>query len=334
MLSSGNGRHRRPRPTPAAVVTVATAAATGAGIALPLLGAGSAQAATASTWDKVAICETGGLWSADTGDGFFGGLAITQDTWDQYGGDTYAKRPDLATRAQQITIAENVLRDLGPNAWPGCEGDTGLLTDTGLPGVDPGDTSTPVPDPSGPTGIQPSPTTPTTDPGTPPSATVPGGPGIPTTPVATPPTTSPGGTPPSASAPGTPTAPATPVTPDPTGTGSGRHAKPYAPTDEELLAADQASRTEVYSTTDPDSVHSGTKSGKGDTAGVSGSSGASGSNRTSGQENYTVGIGDSLAGIAVARHVDGGWHQLFETNHKVIGDDPNLIKPGQILNLG
>jgi resuscitation-promoting factor RpfA len=327
MLSSGNGRHRRPRPTPAAVVTVATAAATGAGIALPLLGAGAAQAADAGTWDKVAVCETGGNWTAHTGNGFYGGLAITKDTWDQYGGDTYAKRPDLATRAQQIVVAEQVLTALGPNAWPGCETGTGLLTDSAPPDVNP--TSTPVPDPSGPTGIQPSPTAPatdpttdpTTDPATPttpstPTTPVTGTPADPGTPTGTPTTTAPPTTP---VKPGTPVAgtPAAPGTTDPTD-GSGRHARPYSPTDEQLAAADQATRTEVYSTT------GGPKG-----AGSQGSQTA-----TDGRHAYKVGLGDSLSSIATAHHVDGGWRGLYATNHKLIGDDPNLIKPGQTINLG
>ena len=331
MLSTGNGRHRRPRQTPAAVVTVATVTATGAGIVLPLLGAGSAQAATAGTWNKVAVCETGGQWTANTGNGFYGGLAITQATWDQYGGDAYAKRPDLASRAQQITVAEKILNALGANAWPGCEITTGLLTDIVPPDVDPSSTATPVPDPSGPTGIQPSPTgTPTGTPSgtatTPPSSTTPGDP---TTPVADTPTTPVTGTPSTPPASTTPGDPTTPVTTTPTdpATGSGRHAKPYSPTDEELLAVDQATRTEIFSNT-------GTGTGTGNTADNGDTSGTSGSTPASGPAHYTVGSGDSLSGIATAHHVDGGWHQLFEINRKVIGDDPNIIKPGQIINLG
>ncbi|MYS23684.1 hypothetical protein GA0115240_154821, partial [Streptomyces sp. DvalAA-14] len=50
--------------------------------------------------------------------------------------------------------------------------------------------------------------------------------------------------------------------------------------------------------------------------------------------HYTVGAGDSLIGIADATHIDGGWHHLYDVNHQAIGDNPNLIKPGQILNLG
>ncbi|SCD70610.1 Transglycosylase-like domain-containing protein, partial [Streptomyces sp. DvalAA-14] len=106
---------------------MATAAATGAGIALPLFGAATAHAADQTTWDRVAFCETGGSWHSDTGNGFYGGLAITQDTWDQYGGDAYAQRPDLASEADQIAVAETMLTELGPGAWPGCEEGTGLL---------------------------------------------------------------------------------------------------------------------------------------------------------------------------------------------------------------
>jgi LysM repeat protein len=399
MLSSGNGRHRRPRPTPAAVVTVATAAATGAGIAIPLLGATVAQAADNGTWDKVAVCETGGLWSANTGNGFYGGLAITQATWDQYGGDAYAPRPDLASRAQQITVAEKILADLGPDAWPGCETGTGLADDRGTPDVDPGTPSaTPtlpgmplptlpdVPVPTGfPTGVpgaSGSPSAGATTPATPSagsddsdgsgtsggsddtsgsgggngsdatggstgstdttgtggSNTDPGGPlvtspaqGDPSAPTGTPgapSATSPSSTPPSAATPSGGAA-----TPSGPSAGSGRHAKPYSPTDEQLAAADRASRTELYSVTGKDDpgtsgrTDTGTP-GNGDNANKGDKSGTSPAN------GYTVDLGDTLSSIAAGHHVDGGWRALYDTNRQVIGADPNLIKPGQILNLG
>lgn len=126
-LSSGNGRHRRPRQAPAFLVT---AGMTGAGIAIPLLGATGAHAADASTWDRVADCESGGLWSADHDNGHYGGLQLTKETWEQYGGTAYAERPDLASRDQQITVGEKILRDKGPDAWPTCAGDAGLTKDS------------------------------------------------------------------------------------------------------------------------------------------------------------------------------------------------------------
>ncbi|MFD1832634.1 transglycosylase family protein [Streptomyces desertarenae] len=113
---------------------------TGAGIAMPLLGASGAQAADLDTWDKVAQCESGGLWSADTGNGYYGGLQLTQETWEQYGGTAYAERPDLASRSQQIAVAEKILADQGPDAWPSCGINAGLRHDTTgeAPAIDPG----------------------------------------------------------------------------------------------------------------------------------------------------------------------------------------------------
>ncbi|WP_143665945.1 transglycosylase family protein, partial [Streptomyces griseus] len=69
-MGSANGRHRRPRQAPAIVVA---AGVTGSAIAIPLLGASGAHAAEASTWDRVAECESGGMWSADLGNGYYGG---------------------------------------------------------------------------------------------------------------------------------------------------------------------------------------------------------------------------------------------------------------------
>ncbi|MEE1938542.1 transglycosylase family protein [Streptomyces sp. TRM 70361] len=126
-MLSGTGKHRRPRQAPAAFVT---AGMTGAGIAIPLLGASGAQAADLDTWDRVAQCESDGLWSADTGNGYYGGLQLTQKLWKEYGGLSYADRPDLASRSQQIAIAEKILADRGPEAWPGCGINAGLRYDT------------------------------------------------------------------------------------------------------------------------------------------------------------------------------------------------------------
>ncbi|MGW4651910.1 LysM peptidoglycan-binding domain-containing protein [Kitasatospora sp. NPDC004289] len=98
---------------------------------LPFAGlatATSASAATTSTWDKVAQCESSGDWSANTGNGFYGGLQFTPSTWAEFGGTQYAPSADQATRAQQIDIAENVLAVQGPGAWPVCSGVAGLTS--------------------------------------------------------------------------------------------------------------------------------------------------------------------------------------------------------------
>ncbi|MEV6053179.1 transglycosylase family protein [Streptomyces sp. NPDC052107] len=117
MLFSGKGKHRRPSK---AVRAITLAGVTGAAVAAPLMAAGNASAATASEWDKVAQCESGGNWSINTGNGFYGGLQFTNSTWAAYGGTAYAARADLATKAQQIAIAEKVLAGQGKGAWPVC----------------------------------------------------------------------------------------------------------------------------------------------------------------------------------------------------------------------
>ncbi|GFM96267.1 hypothetical protein Sfulv_10780 [Streptomyces fulvorobeus] len=71
-------------------------------------------------WDCVAACESGGDWQANTGNGFYGGLQFRQSTWEAYGGTDYAARADLATRKEQILVAEKVLEAQGWGAWPHC----------------------------------------------------------------------------------------------------------------------------------------------------------------------------------------------------------------------
>ncbi|MFJ3906743.1 transglycosylase family protein [Streptomyces sp. NPDC090025] len=77
-------------------------------------------------WGCVAACESDGDWRANTGNGFYGGLQFWQPTWDEFGGRRYARRADLATRAQQIMVAEDVLRVQGWSAWPVCARRYGL----------------------------------------------------------------------------------------------------------------------------------------------------------------------------------------------------------------
>ncbi|WP_380280416.1 transglycosylase family protein [Kitasatospora purpeofusca] len=97
--------------------------------ALPVAGlvtATSASAASVSTWDAVAQCESGGNWAINTGNGFYGGLQFTSSTWAAFGGTAYAPQANLATKAQQISVAEKVLASQGPGAWPVCSVKAGL----------------------------------------------------------------------------------------------------------------------------------------------------------------------------------------------------------------
>ncbi|WP_121747463.1 transglycosylase family protein [Streptomyces sp. E2N166] len=117
MLFSGKGKHRRPSK---ATRVIAVAGVTGAAVAAPLMAAGNASAATASEWDAVAQCESGGNWSINTGNGYYGGLQFSASTWAGYGGTQYAATADQASKAQQIEIAEKVLAGQGKGAWPVC----------------------------------------------------------------------------------------------------------------------------------------------------------------------------------------------------------------------
>lgn len=96
--------------------------------ALTVGGGSPASAATNDTWNKVAACESSGNWAINTGNGYYGGLQFTQSTWEAYGGLAYARRADLATRAQQILVAEKVLASQGPGAWPTCSLRAGLTS--------------------------------------------------------------------------------------------------------------------------------------------------------------------------------------------------------------
>ncbi|MGW3914226.1 transglycosylase family protein [Streptomyces sp. NPDC005070] len=137
-MLSGNGRHRRPRQAPALIVA---AGVTGSAIVIPLLAAASANAADGTTWDRVAQCESGGAWSANEGNGYYGGLQLDQDNWEAHGGLEYAPTADQASRSQQIAVAEKVLADTGLAAWPTCgplsglsKSSAGVSVDTGVAG--------------------------------------------------------------------------------------------------------------------------------------------------------------------------------------------------------
>lgn len=94
-------------------------------VGAPGLFAAPAQAAPESTWDKLAACESSGNWSINTGNGYYGGVQFSQSTWEAFGGSEYASRADLATRDQQIAIAERVLAGQGWGAWPTCSAQVG-----------------------------------------------------------------------------------------------------------------------------------------------------------------------------------------------------------------
>jgi hypothetical protein len=97
-------------------VVVASAFAIVAAAMSTALCTGTAHA-DSMNWDAVAQCESGGNWSANTGNGFAGGLQFKQATWNANGG---VGSPASASREEQIRVAENVLASQGANAWPTC----------------------------------------------------------------------------------------------------------------------------------------------------------------------------------------------------------------------
>ncbi|HEY7050808.1 MAG TPA: transglycosylase family protein [Mycobacterium sp.] len=94
-----------------------TGAITGGLLAAPMALSTATAHADGMNWDAVAACESGGNWSINTGNGYYGGLQFTMGTWRANGG---AGSPHNASRAEQIRVAENVLRSQGIGAWPVC----------------------------------------------------------------------------------------------------------------------------------------------------------------------------------------------------------------------
>lgn len=79
-----------------------------------------------TVWDRLAMCESTGNWSINTGNGFYGGLQFTDSTWRAFGGGQYAPYAHLATRAQQIEIAKKTQAAQGWGAWPACTAKLGI----------------------------------------------------------------------------------------------------------------------------------------------------------------------------------------------------------------
>ncbi len=94
-----------PAPAPAAAPDPAPAAAP------------SNSGGWSVNWDAIATCESGNNWSINTGNGYYGGLQFDSGTWLSNGGGQYAPRADLASKDQQIQIAERVYAARGLSPW-------------------------------------------------------------------------------------------------------------------------------------------------------------------------------------------------------------------------
>jgi len=96
-------------------------------IAVPLGISGTASAQesmnSASPWDQLAKCESGGNWKINSGNGYYGGLQFNPRTWRAHGG---SGMPHQASKGQQIAVAQKVLKTQGWGAWPACSRKLGL----------------------------------------------------------------------------------------------------------------------------------------------------------------------------------------------------------------
>ena len=110
---------------------MATAIACALGVVGMALSTGTANADSVN-WDAIAQCESGGNWSTNSGNGAYGGLQFKQATWSSNGG---VGNPATASRAEQIRVAENVLRTQGLKAWPKCGAQGGSPAVWGTPSM-------------------------------------------------------------------------------------------------------------------------------------------------------------------------------------------------------
>ncbi|MBK6886526.1 MAG: transglycosylase family protein [Tetrasphaera sp.] len=122
-------KHRRARSASVVARTARAVMTTAAGVAVVLV---PAVAHADSVWDKVAMCESSGNWSINTGNGYYGGLQFSQPTWVGFGGQSFAAYAHQASKNEQIYTAQQVLKVQGPGAWPVCSVKAGLTVANGL----------------------------------------------------------------------------------------------------------------------------------------------------------------------------------------------------------
>lgn len=109
------GIHRK--PSTSVRRTIARVVVAGVAVGAPLAVAPAFASADPVNWDAIAQCESGGNWSINTGNGYYGGLQFSQSTWEANGG---SGSPANASRSEQIRVANNVLQSQGIGAWPVC----------------------------------------------------------------------------------------------------------------------------------------------------------------------------------------------------------------------
>jgi hypothetical protein len=307
---------------------------TGSAIAIPLLGASGASAAEGTTWDRVAECESGASWSEDSGNGYYGGLQITQENWERYGGTRYAASADQASRSQQIAVAERILADQGLAAWPTCGPLSGLDTESGSVDIDTGvaedesaspesSESTNSSGSSGSSGLLDSLDGDSAD--SEPSSSL-------STEATDNSNNSVNSTKSDKSS--EPTESAESV--EPVEPSRSSESAPSVEADSESSATPGQDNPDNSGQIEGDSALTDTgSSGVGRHRGEPADEGAGRSGEEGASDgSYVVRAGDSLVGIADSLDVNGGWRGLYAANKETVGTDPDLIIPGQTLEVG
>ncbi|WP_055717028.1 transglycosylase family protein [Streptomyces torulosus] len=333
-MLSGNGRHRRPRQAPALLVA---AGVTGSAIAIPLLGATGASAASGTTWDQVAECESGGSWSADTGNGRYGGLQISQADWENHGGLDYATSPDQASRSQQIAVAERILDDQGVGAWSTCgllhnlDGDSASAdVDTGVAGDS--SSSGDSPDSSNSSGNS----TKSSDSSDSDESSDSSGSSDSSSRASEGSTKADTGAGDSSES------------SDSDRAGGSQESDSSAEADAKSGDSDNSTPGDTPSTSDDadtgtgrhrgasaeEGVHTDAADSRGDASTGRHASRGGDASREAVDGSYTVRPGDNLTAIADSLELSGGWRELYAENEGTVGTDPDLILPGQTLEVG
>ena len=125
-----NARHAK--PSKAAPAFAAAAMTGGLVVADAALTAGTASAGgSIAQFERLASCESGGNWSINTGNGYYGGLQFNLGTWRGVGMSGY---PHQASKAQQIAAGQKLHSQRGWKPWPSCSRKLGLSGDGGYSG--------------------------------------------------------------------------------------------------------------------------------------------------------------------------------------------------------
>ncbi len=85
-------------------------------------GSGYSDPSNPAAWDRLAQCESGGNWAANTGNGYYGGIQFSLSSWQAVGGTGY---PHQASRETQIAMGQRLWNQGGWSHWPACSSKLG-----------------------------------------------------------------------------------------------------------------------------------------------------------------------------------------------------------------